>query len=138
MSAMRPDHTSSQNGFALVTAIFLLVVLASLGAYLVSVATTQHQSSALDLQGDRAYQAARAGLEKGVYQVLRQGSCSSFNQVFGGSLAGFNVNIVCITSPAYSEGSATVTVYQITATATYGTLGSPDYVERQLQGTVAK
>ena len=47
------------SGAGLVTAIFLLVVLAGLATALVSVFTTQRQSSALDEQGARAYQAAR-------------------------------------------------------------------------------
>ena len=56
-------------GFALVSAIFILVVLAALGAFMVNISTNQHIGSALDVQGVRAYHAARAGIEWGVYQV---------------------------------------------------------------------
>lgn len=56
-------------GFALVSAIFILVVLAALGAFIVNISTSQHIGSALDVQGVRAYHAARAGIEWGVYQV---------------------------------------------------------------------
>ena len=59
-------------GFALVSAIFILVVLAALGAFIVSISTSQQIGSALDVQGVRAYQAARAGIEWGLYSV--QGS----------------------------------------------------------------
>ncbi len=58
-------------GFSIVAAIFLLVVLAALGAFILTVSTTQQIGSALDVQGARAYQAARAGIEWGVYQRLR-------------------------------------------------------------------
>ncbi len=59
-----------QRGFSIVTAIFLVVVLAALGAFLVVVSTTQHISSAVDLEGSRAYWAARSGLDWGAYRVL--------------------------------------------------------------------
>ena len=59
-----------QSGFLLVTAIFLLVILAALGAFILTISGTQQTSSALDVQGTRAYQAARSGIEWGSYQLL--------------------------------------------------------------------
>ena len=59
-----------QRGFSLPTAIFLLVVLAGLGAVMATFFTVQQQSSALDILGERAYQASRAGIEWGAFQVL--------------------------------------------------------------------
>lgn len=52
-----------QVGFAAIAAIFLVVVLAALGAFMVTFSNTQQLTSAQDLQGTRAYWAARAGLE---------------------------------------------------------------------------
>ncbi|HEY6280567.1 MAG TPA: hypothetical protein VIW72_02070 [Burkholderiales bacterium] len=63
-----------QSGFLLVTAIFLLVILAALGAFILTISGTQQTGSALDVQGSRAYQAARAGIEWGSYQVLNAGA----------------------------------------------------------------
>ena len=57
----------------MITAIFLLVVIAMLGAYIASLATTQQTSEALDVQGARAYQATYAGMQWGVFQALRNG-----------------------------------------------------------------
>ena len=51
-----------ERGFSIVTAIFLVVVLALLGAFIVSVTGLQQTSTQLDVQGVRAYQAARAGV----------------------------------------------------------------------------
>jgi len=48
----------SAGGFAIVSAIFLLVVLAALGAFMVTFSTTQHTAAATDLEGTHAYQAA--------------------------------------------------------------------------------
>jgi len=58
-------------GFSLVSAIFLLVVLAFLGVAMTTFSTTQHQSAALDVMGSRAYQAARAGIEWAAYNVAQ-------------------------------------------------------------------
>ncbi len=136
-----------QRGFSLVTAIFLLVVLASLGAVMMTFFTAQQQSSALDVMGARAYQASRAGMEWGAYQVLqnsgvgfaiacRPGPVSSPVALMN-TLAGFNVNVLC-SSAAASEAGATVTIYQITSTATRGAVATPDYVERQMSVTIAQ
>ena len=51
-----------QRGLSLLTAIFLVVVLAMLGAFMVSVTGLQQSSSVLDVQGVRAYDSARAGV----------------------------------------------------------------------------
>jgi MSHA biogenesis protein MshP len=58
-------------GIAIVTAIFLLVVVAGLVVAIVSLTTTQQDASAKDLQGTRAYLAARAGIEWALYQGLQ-------------------------------------------------------------------
>lgn len=66
MSTTRPESA----GFALPSAIFLLVVLAGLAAFMLTVFTASQTAQTQDLNGVRAYQAARAGLEWGAYQVL--------------------------------------------------------------------
>jgi MSHA biogenesis protein MshP len=89
-----------QAGVGLVTAIFLLVVLAGLGVAMVSLFTSQQASAGLDLQGARAYQAARAGIEWGLYQRLRKdapckGDSSTLDMPADSSLAGFTVIVTC-------------------------------------------
>jgi MSHA biogenesis protein MshP len=132
-----------QRGFSLVSAIFLLVVIAALGTFAVTLSTTQQQSAALDVLGSRAYQAARAGIEWGAYQVVNGGIvCSvlpatSSNTVTltGTTLQNFTVTVNC-GSVATTEAGTTVTMYQLTSLAKQGT--SPDYVERQMSVTIAK
>ena len=70
VTGRRDSGRRAQHGFAIVSAIFLLVVLGTLGAFMVALSTVQHTTSTQDLQGTRAYQAARAGIEWGAYQVL--------------------------------------------------------------------
>lgn len=126
-------------GFALVSAIFLLVVLALLGTMMVSLSSTQQVGQVRDVLGSRAYFAARAGIEWGVFQALRNGSCigSSTLPALAGSAQGFAVQVGCAASGPFDEGGTTVWVYKITSTATKGTLGALDYVDRQLMAVVS-
>ena len=74
----------TESGFVLPTAIFLLVILAALGGYMVSLSRTSHLSSALDIQGARAYQAARAGIEWAAWQaVMSAGRSRAPRQALG-------------------------------------------------------
>jgi MSHA biogenesis protein MshP len=128
----------AQRGFAIVTAVFLIVVLALLGAIVVSLSSTQQIGVTRDLQGSRAYFAARAGIDWGIYQALQSNSCAAATVLpaLAGSAAGFTVQVQCTRFPttgSFDEGGTAVTVYQITSTATQGTLGALNHVERQLQ-----
>jgi MSHA biogenesis protein MshP len=126
-------------GFSLISAIFLLVVIAALGTFAVTLSTSQQQSAALDVMGSRAYQAARAGIEWGAYQALQNNSCTNTTTLpaLPNTLATFSVTVVC-TSSAASEAGATVTMYQLFSTAKQGTPATPNYVERQVSVTIAK
>lgn len=138
-----------QRGFSLVSAIFLLVVIAALGTFAVTLSTTQQHSAALDVLGARAYQAARTGIEWGAYQVLPASAAAfastcrtagSNSQTLNGlpnSLAGFTVTVQCSAS-SHIEAAATLWVYNLNSTATQGVAGTPDYVERQMTVTIAQ
>lgn len=135
-----------QTGFSLITAIFLLVVLGGLGAVMMTFFTAQQQSSAQDVLGSRAYQAARAGIEWSAFQILRNaGGCAEVSQTLAastlaGSLSEFVVTVTCATS-SHTESSApggTLRVFQITSTASRGTAGQADYVQRQIQATLRR
>lgn len=134
---MKPLHRGSR-GFAMVSAIFLLVVLAMLGALMVSMSNTQQISAARDTLGTRAYYAARAGIEWGAYQALRNSSClASASPAPLATATGFTVVVTCSASGPHDEGGTSVTLYQITATASTGTLGQHDHAERQLQAVLS-
>lgn len=144
-SAVRhPRHTES--GFVLPAAIFLLVVLAALGAYMVSLSRTSHISSALDVQGGRAYQAARAGVEWAAWQVVDPQAlqpspapcpASPTALTLSGTLAAFVVNVSCTRTLA-TDGADAIAIYQITSTANSGVAGETDYVARQIQASFAR
>ena len=131
----------TESGFVLPTAIFLLVVLAALATYMVSLSRTSHISSALDVQGSRATLAARTGIEWGAWQLLRNASCVAGPTLLtglGNTLAPFYVNVSCTQSGTYTDGADAVEVYVITSTATSGASRQVDYVERQIQASFSK
>ncbi|MEN9866032.1 MAG: hypothetical protein RL748_1622 [Pseudomonadota bacterium] len=135
--------SASSRGFSLVTAIFLLVVLALLSAAIVSVVGTHQASSSLDVQGARAFQAARAGIEWGLYRQLQPSAATtcftttSFALPASSSLSGFTVTVSC----TLSIGPGTLKRWQLTSVACNQPLVStcpnpsnnPDYVQRLVQ-----
>lgn len=149
---------SSERGFSLVTAIFLLVVIAALGVFAVTLSTTQQQSAALDVTGARAYQAARAGVEWGAYQVIQsavaggafatgcQAGTTASAVSLTNTLSGFAITVEC-RATSYDEAGRTAAggnplwVYRLTSSASGvagAQAGSPDYVERQITVTIAQ
>jgi MSHA biogenesis protein MshP len=130
-------------GFTLVTAIFLLVVVASLSVYMLSLRSVQQQTLVYGVQGARAMQAARAGIEWGIYQSIVKSNCSATNPSFSGAgaaISAFSIVVECSAS-THQEGPTSIppiVTYQLTSTATTGTYGTLDYVSRRLQATVSE
>jgi MSHA biogenesis protein MshP len=123
---LSPIRRAHARGFAIVSAIFILVVLAALGAFVVNISTNQQIGSALDVQGVRAYQAAKAGIEWGVYRTQATYAppdpntrvCPAATTSFTPSaptLSGFTVTVTCTaTTDGANNGP---TVYTLTSTA---------------------
>ncbi len=136
----------AQGGFSLFAAIFLLVVLGALGAYMVAMGTVQQATPVFALQGAQAEKAARSGIEWALHQTLQAGvvaatcgaapstpTTNSFN-LAGPGLNGFRVNVECVYTQ-HVQGPDTFNVYAIAATAELGSFGNPHYVSRTLQVT---
>jgi len=130
-------------GFALILALFLIVSLAAIAGYLLTVSNTQVEAGIMDEQGAHAYQAARAGLEWGAYQVLRASNCPPGPTTMTLSFApGFRASVTCTAFAPESEGGVTVNTFLIRSTGCNDAAGCPGtavsgYVERQLQLTLA-
>lgn len=133
-----PSTHRRQRGFAMVAAIFLMVVLALLGGLMVTMSNTQQISAVRDLVGTRAYYAARAGMEWGAFRAMQSAACP-FSSALPNAVAatGFSVQVTCTTTGPYNEGGADYFIYQITSTATTGTPGQHDHAERQLQAVMS-
>jgi MSHA biogenesis protein MshP len=123
-------------GFSLIVTIFVIVVLAALGAFAVRIAETQQQSVDFGLLDARAQAAAASGIQYGANMALKGGSCPLAPVAFplaAAGLAGFTVTVTCSASTHMVSGSTcpgfVCTSYALTAVAEYGTYGQPDFVQ---------
>lgn len=121
-------------GFAAIAALFLLVVLAALGAFMVSFSNTQHLTSAQDVQGSRAYWAARAGLEWGIASAAS--GCPGSPTVL--TIDAFTVTVTC-TQASYSD-SELINIFSFTSVSilTGIGVGSASYVERSVSAKICR
>lgn len=136
-----------QRGFSLVTAIFLVVVLAIMGTYLVLSSGVGHSTVAMGIQGARAYQAAQTGIEWAANRSLDAGATvatcgaapstpiTSNFALTSGALNGFNLSVTCQYTE-HQERSVVHQVYEIRSFAWQGVFGSLDYVSRSLQAII--
>lgn len=131
---------SSDKGFTLITALFLLVVVAALSVFMINISSVQHTTLVYGVQGARAMQGARTGLEWGIHQALGSNTCpaaTTFNTSGAGQLDNFTITVNCNDSDHIESGIA-VRVFQITASAESGSFnGNLDYIFRSLQATVS-
>jgi MSHA biogenesis protein MshP len=146
---MKRPHPRSSAGFGAIAAIFVLVVLASLAAAIVRLGQSTQTGSAQDILGARAWAAARAGTEWGLYQALKGSwtTCSGTSQTLDLTAdTGMRVTVRC-TSTVYNEGETTtgavqtLRLYTVDAAACNSTSACPDntravqpgYIERRRQ-----
>lgn len=132
---MRPER-----GFALVAALFLMVIVALVVATMGRLSVNQNVASDLALQQARAYQAARAGLEWGIHGVRASGACvSGAVGMAGGNLREFTVSLSCSRRDYTDEAGAALSLFRLEATASNGTPDRrADYAWRRLNATVAR
>jgi MSHA biogenesis protein MshP len=153
---LNPRAIARSAGVGLVTAIFLLVVLAGLAVAMVTVFTSQRTTAAMDERGARAYQAARAGIEWGVFMHARGGGCpglnypavkeasTSFTFPTNSSLAGFVVTVKCTQKAASSDPLMRMVIEAIACSPATVASGcsdgakpnNPDYVHRKLEAEI--
>jgi len=127
-------------------AIFLLVVLGALAAYLSNVTQINLAMNNLELEGERAYWAAQSGAEAGIYEAAVNGACNTQDIAFAGELSRFAATVTCVQTNA-NEGGRPIRIFQITSVACNdplaasprcpnGASSSAEYVERQIGVTV--
>ena len=118
----------TQQGFALIAAIVLIVILAAMAGFVATMVGGQSAGQQLERMSGVADRAAQTGVEWGAYQVLRQspGVCPFVPVppplVLPGSPVGMTVTVSCLPVGP---------IYRITAIARFGVNpANPDYVER--------
>ena len=141
-------------GFALMMAVFMIVTLAAIAVYLLTISTGQLEAASQDEEATRAYQAARTGIDWGAYQLLRNPTTNTFaTNCAGGAgsqnltftvpqLSRFRAEVSCQRVGNVTEAAVPAVVYRLTVTGcngsptACGTSIGPTYVERQLQLTL--
>ena len=125
---------SRQAGMALISAIFLIVVLLGLGLAMTSLSGVQSDTESKSLLAAKVYYGARAGLEWGVQRAIVPDSCagSSTFTLAEGALNGVIVTVTCSSTTLTG-----VKTYTFTSFAKTGTIGQLGYAERRLSATVS-
>lgn len=123
---------SRQRGFALVAAIFLLVVIAALGAFAVRTTMSQQATADMALLSARAQAAVDAGIEFAAARLQAAPNCGNLSAAFPVADR-FTVTFgPCQQqSPAPSVGGVTVNIFTVTVIATHSAYGLPDFVSRR-------
>jgi MSHA biogenesis protein MshP len=139
-------------GFASIAAIFLLVVMAALGGFMLTFSNTQQLTSAQDIKGSQAYWAARAGLEWGIGNVIRQPSktaaCPDIYlsdspspppTILTGFDGGFTVDVTC-ERKEYTEGLKKIKIFSLTSVANNDPAepGNVGFIERRVSASIEK
>lgn len=136
MKRTKPFPRNVQQGFAAIAAIFLVVVLAALGGFMLTFSNTQQLTSAQDIQGTRAYWAARAGLEWALADIpATPAHCVAPVVAPPTPIEGFAITISC-TPNTYTESGRSVIVYSMTVVARMGTAGTVGFIERSLSASM--
>lgn len=130
-----------QRGVSIIAAIFFMLLFSAIAAAMVTLTTTSNATSSQDIQGARAVQAARAGIEWGLWQVLNNPAngppitaAAALPGCFAspaniGAIPGFAVSVTCVMF-ATEEETRNVRIFNIVSTATGAAPGAG--VERQL------
>ena len=127
-----------QRGFAAVAAIFLVVLLAALGAFMVTFSNSQQLSSAQDVQGTRAYWAASAGLE---WAIVNIAVCTNpASTPMAGAPATINnyTMVISCSFSTYTDAGNTVNIFLIASNASVGTVGAVGFIERNVSASLER
>lgn len=121
------------------SAIFLVVVVALIAGFAVSIGNAQRSGSGLALLGARAGFAAQSGVEWAVATVLTTHACPAAGTRFtaaGPGLAGFEIAVDCTSAPV-TEGSTSYTMFSLAVVARHGSEDGEDFAFRRMTAQVA-
>ena len=133
-------------GMALISAIFLIVVLIGVGVAMMNLSNVEHDTASKAILASKVYYGARAGVDWGIQQSVAAASCvggaGTTINLTTGSLNGVNVTVTCSAAPQGAStcgltGTFLCQTYYLTSVATTGTLGTLNYAERRIEATVS-
>jgi MSHA biogenesis protein MshP len=130
-------------GMALMSAIFLIVVLIGLGVAMMNLSNVEHDTASKAILAAKVYYGSKAGIDWGVQQAFAAGSCvGSTINLATGSLSGVTVTVTCAAGQQGANtcgltGTSACQTFYLTSQATTGTLGTLSYAERRIEATVS-
>ena len=126
-------------GFSLVSALFVLIVVSLAGTAMLSLVATERRTSTMSLLGTRAYYGARSGVEWAASKIASDPTaCPAPVTVFNlneAALRGYQVTVTCSFTD-HLEGLVTTNVFRVVSVADRGVFGQPDYVSRRIEATI--
>lgn len=120
---------NKQDGFAIVSAIFLIVVLAFLGVSMARIFSSGQQAINQDISSLQAYYAGQSGLQWGMYQAVFAGATGAHTISF--SNTGLNNTSTVVT--LQPNTILAKNYYLIQSDGRYGVSGNPEYAQRKLE-----
>lgn len=130
-----------QSGVALIAAIFIVVIIGAAIVVLASLSIRNTQQTTQNLLQAKASQAAGAGIEATVQRLLRD-SDGPHNWCDGSEVTvavpaytDFDVAVRC-SQNSYHRPSRPLRLFDLRASAAYGTSGSADHVWVQIDAAV--
>lgn len=124
-----PRH-HHESGVSLVAALFMVVVLGGLGVFLAVISSTQHTTTVHAYNAAKAYQAARSGIEWGIYRAVNNQNCNGSL-----SLNEFTITITC-QSRNVTEGEQAYQTVEIKSVAQTGSIGQANRAVRQIETVI--
>jgi MSHA biogenesis protein MshP len=124
-------------GMALISAIFLIVVLLGLGVAMMKLSNVEHDTASKSVLAAKVYYGAKAGLDWGIQQAIAADVCTTSPGTTFSLSAGLSDVTVNVQCNAMRHGSATSKVYYVASVAKTGTLGTLTYAERHMEATVS-
>jgi MSHA biogenesis protein MshP len=122
-------------GFTLISTLFLIVVVAGLGGYLVNLSVAQHQASAMTINMARARFAAMAGLELIAYRIANVSNKCPATPV-SLEIQGFAVTLTACSETDVVEGADSFRLFDVELDAGRGGFGDTDHVSYALRATL--
>ena len=134
------------NGFSLISAIFLIVVIASLAVFMVTISSVQQQTSSFSVLSSRTIFAADSGMQWAMRRIVQDAAAGlncpaapatgqvTFN-LNGGALSGYSVSVTC-SIQNFTENPDNYNVYTLSSRASRGVFGSADYHSRTIRASI--
>lgn len=125
-----------QKGFAIVGAIFLIVILAFLGVSMSRIFTSGQQAINQDISSLQSYFAGQSGLQWGMYQTIlaKAGTITlDNNDKYSVTFSNAGLNNTTAEVTFIKTTTLGTDYYKITTTSNYGAAGNPEFSSRDLE-----